>query len=287
MSGPTGVLERPWGGLAYRRWGAGPPLVLLHSLALSSAMWAPVAAELGERFEVVAPDARGHGDSAWDGSAFSVEDLADDVRALLDALGLERAHVLGLSMGGTVALALAAEAPSSVDRLVVCDASAWYGENAREQWAERAARARSVPRHAQVAFQTDRWLSERFRREHPEVVSHLVGIFLRALPQAHAAACSALGSADRRGSLERIGSPTLVVVGEDDHATPPAMAMLLAESIPEATVRVWPGFRHFAIFESPGLRSEIVAHLEGRQAGEAAAAAGCCEPAAGAARGRR
>ena len=84
--------------------GTGTPVLMLHPLALSGAVWEPVARHLGARHRVFAPDARGHGASSWDGEDFTVGDLAADTASLIEKLGLAPAHVVGLSMGGSTAV---------------------------------------------------------------------------------------------------------------------------------------------------------------------------------------
>ncbi len=261
MTAAPTFLNRPWGRLVYSRVGSGPPLVLLHSLALSGRMWELVVSELAASHEVLMLDLRGHGDSDWDGQPFTVDDLAGDVSALLNELRLSRADVLGMSMGGTVAVALASSVPSRVERLVLCDTTAWYGPDAVAVWEERARTAEQSPRETQVPFQVDRWFGEVFRRRCPASVSTVVGIFLRTRPAVHAAACRALGAYDGRGQLAKITAATLVVTGEEDYATPAAMGEELAKGIPGAVGQVWPGLRHFAVIESGALRRSVLAHL--------------------------
>jgi 3-oxoadipate enol-lactonase len=255
-------LDMPWGRLAYRRAGSGETLLLLHSLALNGEMWEPILPAFAAGYDVIAVDFRGHGASRWDGAAFSVDDLASDLRVLLDSLGIERCHVLGVSMGGSVATAFAAAHPELVGRLVLCDTTAWYGADAPLVWRERAEAARSGERAKLVPFQVDRWFAESFRRQEPEAVARVVDLFLGTDPSAHAQACRALGALDARADLDAIRAPTWVVTGEEDYATPPAMGSALAEGIGDATFTVWPGVRHLAIFESAELRSAILRHLE-------------------------
>lgn len=263
MSGDVSFVSRPWGQMAYSRMGSGQPLVLLHSLALSRCMWDLVSADLSVNREVVAIDFRGHGCSGWDRRPFSVEDLAEDVVALLDSLNLRRADVLGMSMGGTVAVALASSRPERVEHLVLCDTTSWYGPQAPVAWEQRAVAAETTPREFQIPFQTDRWFGERFRRQNPESVSALVGIFLQTPPAVHAQACRALGAYDGRKALGEITAATLVITGGEDYATPPEMGEVLATGIPGATQQVWPGLRHFAIIESLKVRCTVAAHLAG------------------------
>ena len=153
---PVATVDGPVGPIAYRRAGTGRAVLLLHPLALSSASYRSLQHRLAASYDVIAVDARGHGDSGWDNEPFGVNDMAGDVVALMDTLGLARAHMVGMSMGGSVAVVLAAQQPERVSRMFLADTTAWYGENAEQTWRERARRAVEVPRVDQVAFQVDR-----------------------------------------------------------------------------------------------------------------------------------
>jgi 3-oxoadipate enol-lactonase len=232
---------------------------MLHPLALAGSVWDPVARHLGAR--VVAPDARGHGGSEWDGRDFTVEDLAADAAAIIEALDLAPAHVVGLSMGGSSAIVLAATRPELVDRLVLADTTACYGPDRMEKWAGRARTATGVPRERQLEFQVDRWFAEEFRERRPDEVTRVAEIFLATDSAAHAAACRALGALDATALLPRIQAPALVLSGEEDYATPPAMARTIAAGIPGARLRIVPATRHLSLIERPGLWPEIAVHL--------------------------
>ncbi|HEY0499188.1 MAG TPA: alpha/beta fold hydrolase [Kutzneria sp.] len=249
--------------LAMRRRGAGEPLVLLHPLALSRELWSPLAEALSDQFQVFAFDLRGHGDSGWDGRPFTISDLADDVAVTLDVLDLMSANLLGLSMGGSVAVDFAGRYPERVRSLVLADTTAWYGEEAVEAWAERARKAVAVPRAKQVSFQVDRWFSPEFTAAHPEEVDRVVKIFLRTNSEAHAAASIAMGAMDSRPLLPVITAPTLVLAGQHDYATPPAMARVLADGIAGAELEILPGLRHMSLIEQPALADRIRQHLNG------------------------
>lgn len=245
-----------------RRWGSGEPVVLLHPLALSGAVWEPVAGRLaGLGFQVVAVDLRGHGGSSWDGVAFGIEELASDVVGVLDVLGLGAVRLVGLSLGGSVAVTVAGRWPAWVRSLVLADTTAWYGEDARRKWKERAARARGVPRRAQLPFQVDRWFTEEFRAAEPAEVNRVAEIFVATDSAAHAAASVAMGELDARPLLAGVTAPTLVMVGEEDYATPVAHAATLAAGIPGATLRVLAGVRHLSLVERPDLATDLARHF--------------------------
>lgn len=249
------------GRMAMCTWGAGEPVVMLHPLALAGELWAPLAEPLAGEFQVFAPDLRGHGGTSWDGDDFTVADMAADLVQALDTLTLGPVHLLGMSMGGSVAMTFAGTYPDRVRSLVLADTTAWYGEQATTAWAERAQKAVSVPRDKQVAFQEDRWFSESFRADHPGQVRRVNDIFEATDSRAHAAACRMMGAMDVRDLLPGIPARTLVMVGEEDYATPPDMARQLAESIPDSTLLVLPKLRHMSLIERPELVALVRAHL--------------------------
>ncbi len=248
----------------HRTGGTGSPVLLLHPLAMAGAVWDPLARDLAAAgYQVVAPDARGHGGSAWDGGGFTVADLAADAAAITEELGIGPTHVVGLSMGGSTAIVLAATRPDLVGRLLLADTTACYGPGRRDSWAERARKATGVPREKQLEFQLDRWFTGDFPCRNPEEVARVTRIFLATDSRAHAAACRALGDLDATDLLPRIMAPTLVLVGEDDYATPPAMARTIANAVPGARLLVVPGARHFGLIERRDLWPLVVAHLTG------------------------
>lgn len=241
--------------------GDGEPLVLLHSLAMDGRMWLPLMERLGSRFRCWALDARGHGRTSWDGHPFTMTDLADDLCAALDALELERVHLLGLSMGGSTALTFAGRYRDRVNGLVLADTTAWYGPDAPAQWEQRAQAAMTRSRADLLGFQLQRWFTDDFRRTEPGEVDRITGIFLGCDGRAHAAACRALGGMDSRPLLPAIRARTLVLAGEEDYATPPAMARAIAGAVPGSRLLLVPAIRHMSLIEKPDLADDIAAHL--------------------------
>jgi 3-oxoadipate enol-lactonase len=249
----TLFVDGPRQRIAYRRAGTGRPLVLLHPLALSGAVWGAFAERLSSSFDVIAADARGHGESGWDGGPFGIDDLGDDVAALLDGLGLGSAYVVGMSMGGSAAVSFAGRHAERADGLVLADTTAWYGADAVTAWEARAASVEGKPREQQVAFQVDRWFTEGFRQRNADEVNRVAGIFVRTNSLAHAQACRALGAMDSRALLGQVTAPALVVTGEEDYATPPAMGKAIADGVRHGSARVLPSLRHLSLVEDPGL----------------------------------
>jgi 3-oxoadipate enol-lactonase len=256
------IVATPRGRFTVCRTGAqGHPVLLLHPLALAGRVWDPLARHLADRHLVLAPDARGHGESAWDGAGFTVEDLAADTAAIIEGLGLGSVDVIGLSMGGSTALVLAASRPDLVRRLVLADTTACYGADRVQQWSERAQRAADTPRGQQLVFQRDRWFSDRFRQQHPEEVERVAAIFVDTDSRAHAAACRALGALDATDRLADIRARTLVLAGDEDFATPPAMAERIAEGIAGAQLRILHQTRHLSLIERPDIWPMVAQYL--------------------------
>jgi 3-oxoadipate enol-lactonase len=233
-------------------------LALIHSLALDGSIWNGVVERLDGQIEILTYDCRGHGRSGRDAAYFTTELFANDLAELLDHVGWASAAVAGCSMGGCVAQAFAGQYTSRVSALGLIDTTAWYGEGAPKNWGERATAARSKGLAGLVEFQVSRWFSERFRIAHPELVREMTEVFLGNDLECYAATCVMLGNVDLRSMLPRLRMPVAVIVGEEDYATPVAMAQQLHESIRGSTLTILPGGRHLTPVECP---DQIAAQL--------------------------
>jgi 3-oxoadipate enol-lactonase len=228
-----------------------PRIVLIHSLALDGSIWDGVAARLTDQAVILTYDCRGHGKSGRRVETFTTELFARDLAELLDHIGWTTATVAGCSMGGCVAQAFAGQYPSRLNGLGLIDTTAWYGEDAPKNWRERANTARSKGLKGMVEFQATRWFSDPFRTGHPEVVKAMTEIFLANDLNCYAATCVMLGDADLRHFLPALRVPVAVIVGEEDYATPVAMAQMLHEAIRGSTLAIIPGGRHLTPVECP------------------------------------
>jgi 3-oxoadipate enol-lactonase len=224
--------------------------VLLHSLGLDRRVWDPLIAPLGRHRRLVVVDLRGHGKSPVNTGA-SIEDMADDVAATLAQLGHRRVSVIGMSMGGCVAQALAVRHPERVDALGLIDTTAWYGPAAATAWGQRAERALADGLRSLSEFQLTRWFSEAFRAANPDVCAELLEVFASNDLGSYAASCRAMGAVDLRDGVQRIDVPTTIVVGELDEATPPEHAEDLHSRIRGSTLHVVPGSKHLTPYERP------------------------------------
>jgi 3-oxoadipate enol-lactonase len=240
---------------------SGRRIVLIHSLAMDHTFWAPVVRDIGDDAAVLTYDCRGHGGSGQSPGPYTLGQFADDLADVLDHVGWENAIVAGASMGGTVALAFAAAYPRRTAALGLFDTTAWYGVDAPLRWQERAEKAIAGGMGALVDFQITRWFGDAFRAAHPEVVEACIAAFLRNGVDAYAATCRMLGSADLRSALPSLSMPTRIAVGDEDYATPPAMAEALHQAIPGSTLTVFKGARHLTPLELPERVAEELRHL--------------------------
>jgi 3-oxoadipate enol-lactonase len=225
-----------------------PVVVLSNSLGATRGMWDPQVPALAERYRVVTYDARGHGRSPAPAGPYTLDDLVDDLVALLDRLGAQRAHVAGLSLGGMTALRLAAREPQRVSRLVVLCSSA---KTEPQGFLDRAAAARAEGTASFAPTVVSRWLTPSYAAAHPDLVARLEAMVAGADDEGYAACAEVVGTVDLRADLGRITAPTLVVSGAEDPALPPEHQRAIADGIPGAElISLSPG-AHLANLEQP------------------------------------
>jgi 3-oxoadipate enol-lactonase len=223
-----------------------PVLLFASSLGTTHEMWEPQATALRDELRVLRYDHRGHGGSPAPPGPYSIDELAGDALALLDALGIERATFVGLSIGGAVAISAALRAPERFERLVLCSTAAHFGPP--EQWHERAAtvRARGVEAVADGAL--ERWLTPQAPADLRE---RLRAMLLSTPREGYAACCEALAGYDARGRLHELTMPVLAIAGADDPTTPPSALQAIVDEVPAGRLHVVERARHIANVERP------------------------------------
>lgn len=228
----------------YRRAGDGPPVILIHALGLDHRLWDKQILHLSAAFQVIAYDVRGHGATDVPPGPYTLSEFADDLCGLLDALGIDRAHLVGISMGGMIAQELALRSPERVASLVLADTASEYNQEARRQFAERARIAEERGMGPLIEPTIERWFTAEFRRQRPDEVERIRSILAQAHPDGYAASCRAIARADLTERLVSINVPTLVLVGSEDTSTPPEMAIEIHEHIPGSRIQVIEGAAH-------------------------------------------
>lgn len=233
-----------------------PPLLLLHSVGTALQVWAPQVAALAHRYRLWRMDLRGHGLTGVIAGEASMADLAADVFAMMDAAGLASAHLGGLSIGGRVALEMAASRPERVRSLFLLDTALEFTPFAA--WDERIAAVRAGGMAALREAILPRWVTDASTPE----AQGLARMLLTTPPEGYIAAAAALRDARAAPLAGRINCPAAVVLGADDPATPLAAAEAIRDAIPGATLTAIPGVRHIPNAEAAeAVNSALLAHL--------------------------
>lgn len=236
--------------IAYRIDGPrkSPALLLSNSLGATADMWAAQVPALARVFRVIRYDTRGHGDSGAPAGEYTIEQLGRDALAVLDAAGVERAHVCGLSLGGITAMWLALNAAPRVGNLVLASTAARIGT--RSMWNERIEQVRAGGTASIADAIMARWFTDTFRRNRPGAVSGFRAMLASCPADGYAGCCAALRDADLLDAIGDIRVPTLVLAGAADHATPPADGRAICARVQGAAMALL-NASHLANVEQP------------------------------------
>lgn len=251
--------------LAYQDIGTGSPLVLINGFASTMDMWnPPVLAELSMHFRTIIFDNRGTGYSSASDDPFSITLFARDTLALMDALGISRAHILGLSMGASIAQELVLSRPERVDRLILvagtCGGSkaVWMKPEVIKTLSDKSGSGVDLANRMFSVLFTKKWLAAHDPWTYcPDV---------RETTREESAARQAEALYTWPGSYDRLPefrSPTLVITGTDDVVIPPANAVMLSERIPGARLMQFPGAGHGLMYQCPDKFSKVVQEFLG------------------------
>lgn len=251
--------------LYYESTGAGPAALLISGQAMTLAAWWRTVPILAESFRVLAFDHRGMGRSAHSRWPYSVAHMADDAVAVLNAAGVQRAHVYGISLGGMVAQELALRHPDRVHALVLGATTAGGPGTilARPEPLGFFIRAGAMgPEEAEWAAVPYNY-GEVTRRQHGERIAQ--DIARRVLDTtdtlAYVHQVAAAAGHNTVGRLHEIVAPTLVVHGAEDVVIPPSNGLLLAHAIRQAEFKLWPGAGHLFMTDEPRADQEIAAYF--------------------------
>lgn len=239
-----------------------PVVVLSNSLGSTMSMWDAQADSLAERFRVVRYDTRGHGGSPVPAGPYDIDDLTDDVIALLDSLDVEQAHFVGLSLGGMTGMRLAARNPERVNRLVVLCTGAHLAP--ASAWQDRAATVRDNGTPAVAEAVVARWFTAAHLDANPDTRARCEAMVGATPAEGYASCCEVIAAMDLRAHLTTITAPTLAIAGADDPATPPTFLEEIAVNVRDGHLLVVPESAHLANVEQPEtITAAIIAHLTG------------------------
>ncbi len=223
------------------------PVLLLHSLGTTHHVWDAQAEVLARSFRVIRPNMRGHGLSEVATGPYTIQQLAADALGVLSALGIESAHVGGISIGGMIAQAMAHAAPGRVRSLMLVDTA--MAIPPAENWLQRAALVRTEGVAVLADAVMARWVTPGFANDPASRFLRMQ--LLRTPVEGYAGAAEAIAAADLSAETARISMPTLVLVGDQDAATPLPNAEALAGAIAGATLTVITGGAHLPTVEQP------------------------------------
>jgi len=214
-------------------------------------MWDEEAKRLSNRYKVLRYDTRGHGGSSAPAGAYTLEALADDLHGLLQGLGVQSTHFVGLSMGGMIGQTFALKYPGMFKSLALCDTTSSYPADAAGVWAERIATVEAKGTEPIVESTLARWFTEPFRKAHPEVVGK-VAAMIRTTPAPGFVGCShGISKINLTARLKEIRCPTIVIVGKDDPGTPVSMAEEIHRAMPGSQLVIIPSAAHLSNLEQP------------------------------------
>ena len=258
------IALRPGIDIAYDDVGAGLPVVFLHGFPHNRTLWAPQLGGLMARARCVAPDLRGFGESEIAGP-YSIDRYADDVIAMLDALGIERAVIAGLSMGGYVAFAIWRRHRARVRALILADTRP--GADSEETKAKRREMillARAKGTGAIADSQIGSMVGRTTRDRHPDIADAVHRMLTMAPVEGVVGALEAMiARPDSTPTLATIDVPTLIIVGEEDVLTPPAEARAMHAAIAGSRLEILDGAGHVSNVERPAAFNHVTSEFLG------------------------
>jgi len=245
-----------------------PTVVFANSLGTDFRIWNDVLAHLSGPIRSLRYDMRGHGLSDLSQGPVTIADLADDLLTLLDHLKIGQAHVVGLSIGGMVAQALATQAPGRITSLVLCDTAHRIGTP--DAWGTRIAAIEAGGLESIADAVLDRWFAPELRTANPGLFAGARAMLTRTPATGYQALCAAIRDADLTASTALIETRTLCLCGTADMATPPELVAAMADLMPNAVYESIPGAGHLPCLERPAF---LAAKLEEfwQSAGDASA----------------
>ena len=237
--------------------GDGVPLVFINALGTDLRIWQGVVPHVTDRYALIRYDKRGHGLSDCPPAPYSIRDFANDLRGLLDHLDVMQAVLVGISVGGMIALDFAAAWPERVQELVLCDTAPRIGT--ADLWNERINTLRAHGMQSMGDAILSRWFAPTFAAQSPAVYRGYYNMLTRNPVEGYTGTCEAIRDADLTAAARTITARTLVLCGALDISTPPDLAKGLAELMPDATFQEIPGAAHLSCFEQP---DAVAAHIE-------------------------
>ncbi|MEZ4737505.1 MAG: 3-oxoadipate enol-lactonase [Caldilineaceae bacterium] len=237
----------------------GTPLVFINSLGSDLRIWDGLIAAFAPHYPIIRYDKRGHGLSDCPPGPYTLRDHTADLAGLLAGLQMRSAILIGVSVGGMIALDFAHQYPERVQGLVLCDTGAKIGT--ADYWTERSMAVRQGGLASLAPTILARWFSSTFAEAAPAAYRGYTNMLTRTPLEGYAATCEALRDADLRAVVTRIGAPALVLCGDEDQATPPSLGQALADALPNARFALIPQAGHIPSIEQPQALTTAIQHF--------------------------
>ena len=254
----------------YEIEGDGPVVTFSHSLACSLAMWDDQARALRGHYRVLRYDTRGHGKTSAPKGAYSLDQLAEHLRALLDGLGIAETHFVGLSMGGMIGQVFALQHPGRFKSLALCDTTSRYPAGAASVWEDRIRTVEAQGMAPMVEPTLARWFTAPFRARRKDVIDRVGALIRDTPPQGYVGCCHALPKIDVTARLGAVTCPAIVIVGEEDPGTPVDMAREIHAALPGIVLAILRQASHLSNMEQPEEFTRVLGGFLDKAAGRSA-----------------
>ena len=226
-------------------------LMFSHSLGTNLLMWDPQVKALRDKYKLICFDTRGHGKSDVPDGPYTLEQLAQDAVGLMDTLGIEKVHWIGLSMGGMIGQAVALNYPERLKSLILCDTAAKVNEEDQPIWQQRIDTALKHGMEALLEPTLERWFTKPFREKNPPEVELIKKLFLSTPVKGFVGCAEAIRKLNYLDRLSEIKLPTLIIVGQEDMGTPVEVAKEMHKRIPNSELIIIPSAAHLSNLEQP------------------------------------
>jgi 3-oxoadipate enol-lactonase len=226
-----------------------PTVMLSHSLGCGLDMWDAQVPILGDHFRVLRYDTRGHGGTEATDGPYTMTLLGEDALALMEALGIDQVHWIGISMGGMIGQHIALNHPRRFKSIVLCDTAASVPEENQPLWDERIEMARQGGMGALVEATMERWFTRSFLDRHPPQVDRIREQFLSTPVTGYIGCSEAIRRIDFLDGLRQVSLPTLIIAGAEDPAIPVETARAIQKQIRDARLVILPSAAHLSNVE--------------------------------------
>jgi 3-oxoadipate enol-lactonase len=227
----------------------GIPLVFINALGTDLRIWDGVVQQLADRCPILRFDKRGHGLSDCPPTPYSIHDFSTDLMAVLDQLEIPQANLVGISVGGMIALDFAASWPERVHSMVLCDTATVIGT--ADFWNDRIKRLRENGMQSMAEAILARWFAPTFREKSPAAYQGYYNMLTRMPLDGYAGTCEAIRDANLTDAARIVQARTLIICGTEDVSTPPGLVQGLKEIMPNAEFQEIPGAGHSTCIEQP------------------------------------